>query len=144
MKSTSAAARLKAIRESTDLSLQKVADRMDMKLSSYRHYEDRFKGSSFPVEIIDKLLVAFADHPEVEADIRSLITMPQTAMPGMAEPGAKLRGLRLAETLYPDSENAPDITIRVDGKHIQVLANVDRQGIDKLIGKLEIARKLLD
>ena len=70
METASAAARLKSIREATGLSLQKVADRMNMKLSSYRHYEERFKGASLPAETVEKLLVAFADFPDAQEDIR--------------------------------------------------------------------------
>lgn len=115
-----------------------------MKLSSYRHYEERYKGSSFPAEIVEKLLVAFSDHPEVENDVRNLITLsPQSGL-GMAEPGAKMRGQRLVDDLYGPAKPTPEITIRVDGTHIQVLATIDKNGIDKLIEKLEIARDLLD
>lgn len=117
---------------------------MGMKLSSYRHYEDRFKGNSFPAEIVDKLLVAFEDHPEVESDIRGLISLaspPRTGMTGLGD--------RLSSTLPPTlthtlDDSPTEITIRANGRHIQVMANVDRQGIDKLIEKLTIARGLLD
>lgn len=144
MENKIAAVRLKAIRESLGLSLQKVADLMDMKLSSYRHYEDRYKGSSLPAEVVDKLLVAFKDYPEVKEDILDLISLSALPVYDLIDTRAIPEGFGHPQVHFLAMKMAKEVTIQSDGTKIQVLASVDKEGIDRLIEKLKIARDLLD
>jgi transcriptional regulator with XRE-family HTH domain len=144
MENQGAAARLKDIRIKSGLSIGKVADRMGLEIGAYRHYEERYKGNNMPVDFVQRLLTAFEDQPHLEADIRALIELPGTHLSGLHESGAHLRGKKLASALYSGQEPEPDIVIQSDGKRLIVQAKVDRQGLEKLIKRLQISANLLD
>lgn len=68
------------------------------------------------------------------------------AATGFAEPAPKdtfaRRALSALDTATPSTE--PDFKLGTDGKHVQIIATVDKDGLDKLIRQLEAMRLFLN
>lgn len=147
-----AANRLKALRKESKLTLEKISSRLGMEISTYRHYEERFKGRYLPQDLILSLLDAFEGTGIDRARIRALGTDLETEQ-GFADTsdvyGGSARGKRLLHALDPvtpaeHSKVEQALKIGTDGHFLSVVATVDRAGVDKLIKRLEIMREMLD
>ncbi|MFN3646264.1 MAG: helix-turn-helix domain-containing protein [Gemmobacter sp.] len=147
-----AAARLRALREEAGLSLQAMADRMGIPLGTYRHYEERLKGPFMPQDRLLQLLRAF-DGTSITPDrVRALGDLAaggsgfSDTPPGASYNPQPHRGAALLRAL--DSAEAPEqqqaLKIGTDGRYVQVIATVDREGLDRLIRRLEAMREVLD
>ena len=149
MENASVANQLKTIREATGLSVEAMADRVGMPVGTYRHYEERIKKTYQPVDLIDRMIAATPDFPEFHQRLREL-----TGSQGLAEPhkaySASVRGTKLLETLSGQNRTdqiaptANDFKIGSDGEHVQVVATVDKAGLEKLIRRLTIMKEMLD
>lgn len=72
-----------------------------------------------------------------------------SSAPGFAETGPKTLAARSLDALDapPAEETRPatsELKIGTDGKHVQIVATVDRAGLDRLIRRLEAMREVLD
>lgn len=144
MENQAAATRLKALRNKSKLSIQKIADILGMEIGKYRHYEERYKGNSLPAELVQKLLQAFEGRPDLQNEALGLIEISGPHMPRLEEsPTVYVTELITEPTRIGDDPEV-DIVIRSDGKRLTVNARVDREGVEKLIKKLQVASELLD
>ena len=147
MESYSPAEKLKRLRQKAGLSIEKMAERLSIPTSSYRHYEERYKDPYFPAHFVVSLALALQDMPDV-ANLAKQLALPTDALTpglrGFAESAAALRGRSLAEELYPPAKQDEMFQIASDGVHLEIAARVNLSNIDKLIKRLQAARQLLD
>lgn len=140
-----ASVELEAIRKKSGLAIEEFAERAGMKPGKYRHYEDRFKGAYLPIEVGQAIADGISDMPDLAARVLALIDPLEFR--SFAEPASVYsaieRGKRLLARIDAPTDGPP-IMISTDGQRIQVTADVDADGIDRLIARLEIARRLLD
>lgn len=151
---------LRAMRELAGLSMERLAERLDMKLGTYRHYEERYKKTVLPISFVRQLADALHDTGVTADAIFALAGVtPGMAptLPGFDDPGGHLprplteAGRRLAalppagEAIGPATTPAEeDIRIGSNGKVLQIVATVDRAGLAKLMAKLKKAEALFD
>lgn len=123
-----------------------------MEVSTYRHYEERFKGEFLPQRLVLSLLDALEANGADRARILALGAVKEPE-PGFAAPsqpyGGTARGNRLLDALGDPPPRAPqnieqDMKIGTDGRYLSVVATVNRDGVDKLIKRLQIMRDMLD
>jgi transcriptional regulator with XRE-family HTH domain len=123
---------MKTIRNARGLTLEQVADLTGLSKGFLSQLET---GSRQPsTETLGLLSEA------LKVDTSALIA------PGFAEPGPpNTMARRVLENLDRPLEGvAPDFKIGTDGKHVQIIATVDRHGLDKLIKQLEAMKLFLD
>lgn len=74
------------------------------------------------------------------------VDAPDLIAPGFAEPGPpNTMARRVLESLDKAPEEAEqDFKIGTDGKRVQIIATVDRAGLEKLIKQLEMMKNFLD
>lgn len=76
------AQRLQEMRERAGMSIRAVADELKCAPMTYRHYEDRFKRESLPVDIVRALIPLFAPRGIPPAELWSLAGLDNVADPG--------------------------------------------------------------
>ncbi|MCC7271421.1 MAG: helix-turn-helix transcriptional regulator [Alphaproteobacteria bacterium] len=118
MVETSAAARaLKALREEAGLSMRQTADALAVSLTSYQHYEDRYKRAFLPLELMLKVAPVLARRGIDPARVMALAgTTPQAAGldrgPAAAVPALATRPARLDRDdrlpVYGSAQAGPD------------------------------------
>jgi SOS-response transcriptional repressor LexA len=75
-----AARALKALREEAGLSLRQIADALGVSLTSYQHYEDRFRKPYLPMELARRVAGVLAGHGVPPAAVLALAgTTPEAA-----------------------------------------------------------------
>ena len=85
-----AARRLKALRERSGLAMREVAEALGWTLTRYQHYEDRYKRSHLPLDLVRALLPLFEPRGVPGAELLALAGLADAEMPG------GLRGRRAA------------------------------------------------
>lgn len=123
---------MKAIRTAKGLTLEQVAELTGLSKGFLSQLET---GSRQPST---ETLGLLSEALRVEAS--ALISQ------GFAEPGPKPSvARRILENLdRPMDDSAADVKIGTDGKRVQIIATVDREGLDKLIKQLEAMKTFLD
>lgn len=143
---------LKSLRLTAKLSLQQLADRLDIPLTTYRHWEERAKGRYLPQELVEKLVPILAECGIEPGEVLSLADVSvRHGLGAFSESrapyteSAATRRLRQAVegAEEPESQVAGDFKIGSDGKRLQIIATVDREGVDELIRKLKIMKEIL-
>lgn len=148
----SVAARLRALRKEANLTLEGIANRLGMEISTYRHYEERFKGKFLPQHLVLALLDALPANGADRSRILALgaVREPEEGLAAPAEPyRGNARGNRLLQVLSDPPAPGPkkidqEMKIGTDGHYLSVVATVDREGVDRLIKRLQIMRDMLD
>lgn len=144
----SASARLRHAREKSGLSLQKMADRAGVPLSTYRHYEERYKGAYLPQQFVAALAPNLGDVPKLREEVLSLASMDSGMRENSApyQSGAHARGAALLSAMNPETPSTthPPLRIGSDGHVVQIVATVDKAGIDELIRKLRLMQEMLN
>lgn len=123
-----------------------MADRLGLPVGTYRHYEERLKGDYLPQDFVAQLEEALADADIDPARIRALGEMPKPD--GFADTGGEFgphaRGKRLMSALDKADKPGREFVVGTDGHLIQIVATVDRDGVDRLIERLKILKNILD
>lgn len=147
--------RLKALREKANISGREMARRLEMpNVSSYNHYETRFKKQFLPHDLILKLIPIFNDFGVSSDEVLELggtgFQQPtDIATHGFAE-GASPKidvSVLLDEPRKP--VNQPDdpvgtIKLAIVDQNIQIAATVNASGVDELIRRLQLARQMIE
>ncbi|MEP2781441.1 MAG: helix-turn-helix transcriptional regulator [Hyphomicrobiales bacterium] len=145
--------RLKTLREEAGLSIREMADALNMKTSSYNHYESRFKKQYLPHEFILKLIPILKDYGIESTRVRALGASPEGPAypenPGFMEaasPKIDVSVLLNEQDAPTNKADDPSGTIKlaIVGDTIQIAATVDSDGIDELIRRIELARQMIE
>jgi transcriptional regulator with XRE-family HTH domain len=143
--------RLKSLRTAAGISLQRMADLLQMPLGTYRHYEERFKEAYLPGEMVEKMLTSLGstaisrDEILRFADVQGGLAEHSAKYEGNVRPpssaAANVRAIMGSED--PAPQTRPELKFGSDGKYVQIIATVDKDGIDDLIRKLKTMKELL-
>jgi transcriptional regulator with XRE-family HTH domain len=147
-----AATRLREIRESAQVGVREIARRLGMPPSSYMHYEnpERFKGAFLPQQLATEIAKAL----EAEGQSDAILALAAIgAQPGLSDPGPQPRidiGAlidgkdKTAFVKNTANDELNKVMLALVGDRVQVAGTYDREGIDKLISRLEAVKDLLD
>lgn len=117
-----------------------------MPVGTYRHYEERLKGDFLPQDFVAQLEAGLAGTGIDPSKIRALGEMPRSD--GFADAGSDYgphaRGKKLLEALDKADTPGREFVVGTDGHLIQIVATVDRDGVDRLIERLKILKNVLD
>lgn len=124
---------MKAIRTAKGLTLEQVAELTGLSKGFLSQLETGARKPS--VESLSMLSTAFKVS---EADLL-------TAR-GFEEPGPMTMARRVLANLDEKStaKTEPDFKLGTDGKLVQIIATVDREGLDRLIRQLELMKEFLN
>lgn len=140
--------KLKELRERAGLSIRDVGRALGSSGSSYSHYEYRYKEDHLPFRIAQQLARLYARHGIAPEDVMALagdsggLSDPGSHFSSQKPATAAARALRNLDR-PPASHGGNEIKIAIVGNTAQIVATVDREGLDALRRKLDAIEDLI-
>ncbi|MBO9453242.1 helix-turn-helix domain-containing protein [Tropicibacter sp. R16_0] len=154
MEKQTAGTKLKALREEAGISIRKMAEALEMPSpSTYTHYENRYKKDFLPYDLILKLEPILNECGIESSRVLALGVGSDTAqgesMPGFGESRTPRIDVSVLLDEPEKPQNSPEdakgtIKLAIVGDTIQLAATVDKDGIDELIRRINLARQMIE